>query len=192
MAKVVRVRSFKELGRLLKTSEREFKKKLKRAQVRAARRTAAHVRRNVPVAFGELRASVHSSKTKVFADAPHAAAVERGSRPHTPPLEPLIKWVRLRGMQGLVPPKSMARLPGTTTSTHASNVAGSIKQYAQDSGFADWSGGASPVDAPRQIARKIQAAIAKRGTKPHWYMRRSVPVARRILGEEITRQLKQK
>lgn len=144
--------------------------------------TAHAIAKNVPIAFGELRASVHGEWTPnggaASVDAPHAAAVEFGSRPHWVPLEPLIRWVKLRGMQGL----SKRRRPGSTTARQSSGVASSLKAMV--------SGGASPVDAPEQIARAIQAAIAKKGTRPHWYVRNTVPAAMRILHREVTRGLR--
>jgi hypothetical protein len=57
------------------------------------------VQDKVPVAFGEIRDSVHREGTQVVIDAPHAAANNNGSRPHTPPLAPLVAYMRLRGAQ---------------------------------------------------------------------------------------------
>lgn len=78
---------------------------------RTVRMVAARVRdqvarKYVPIAFRELIDSLHvldaqNGTAFVIADAPHSEAVENGSRPHTPPLEPLVRWVQLRGMQGL-------------------------------------------------------------------------------------------
>lgn len=72
---------------------------------KAAAATAPIVRRNMPRAFAELEDSLHIidllGQSQIIADAPHAAAVEKGTRPHMPPLEPLIAWVTLRGLHGL-------------------------------------------------------------------------------------------
>jgi hypothetical protein len=48
---------------------------------------------------GTLKSSVHvealpNGSPRIVIDAPHAAQVELGSRPHTPPLAPLVEWVR--------------------------------------------------------------------------------------------------
>lgn len=55
------------------------------------------VQKHVPVAFGELRDSIHAEETAVVADAPHAAPAETGSMPHMPPVEPLQEWAALKG-----------------------------------------------------------------------------------------------
>jgi hypothetical protein len=155
------------------------------ARRRAADKGAQYVRRHMPVAFGELRDSVHTGPFHtIVADAPHAAAVERGSRPHTPPLAPLIDWVKLRGMQGLdargrVNPHR--KLTGSTTRYHAARVAGELHAMAQV--------GAQQVEDAAAIARGIQRAIAAHGTKPHWFMRASIPKVREILAEEVQRAL---
>jgi hypothetical protein len=162
---------------LIKRHMRQRTKRIEQAIKRTARSGAAHVRRNCPVAFSELRDSVHVEGARIIADAPHAAALEVGSRPHWPPLEPLIAWVKLRGFQGLVSTKQRGRLPGTTTAAAASSVAGAIASLE--------SGGAVPIDAAEQVARAIQFAIAKRGTKPHWYMRGAVPFVTKVLHTEI-------
>jgi hypothetical protein len=51
-----------------------------------------------PVDVGSLKSSVRVERDgdswQIVVDAPHAAAVEVGTRPHTPPLQPLIDWVR--------------------------------------------------------------------------------------------------
>lgn len=52
---------------------------------------------HVPFAFGELHNSVHPEGRQLVADAPHAAAVEVGSLPHMPPVEPIEKWCELKG-----------------------------------------------------------------------------------------------
>lgn len=152
-------------------------KRIARAISNTTTRGAALVRRRVPVAFSELRDSVQHDATRVFADAPHAAAVENGSRPHWVPLEPLIRWVKLRGMQGLSG-RSMKRFSGTTTALHAARMrtllALSVDKHES-----------TPVDAPMQIAKTIQLAIHAHGTKPHHYMGGSVPGIVDILDEQI-------
>ncbi|HEX7464106.1 MAG TPA: hypothetical protein VF382_04320 [Actinomycetota bacterium] len=178
-----RVRGAKELLVLLTKHARARERRVKVAVREAAHKGASHVRRNVPVAFGELRSSVHVDSptlghSRIIIDAPHACAVEVGSRPHWVPIAPLIAWVKLRGFQGLSSPAQMKRLPGTTTGEHARSVAGQLAAAEQDDG-------STPVNAPIQIAYMIQAAIAKRGTKPHWYARNSLPTLVDILDTRI-------
>lgn len=51
---------------------------------------------------GELRNSVNVTPIEdgaiVHVDAPHAAVMEYGSRPHTPPLQPLLEWAQRKGL----------------------------------------------------------------------------------------------
>lgn len=160
--------------------------RVRRGLVKAATATARIIRsERVPVAFGELRDGIRPELTakgaRIVSDAPHAEPVEVGSRPHWPPLDPLIAWVKLRASQGLLTPRQRVRLPGTTTIRHAESVAEQMRKLEH--------GGALPVDAPVQIARAIQRAIAARGTKPHWYMRDSLPIAMRELDAAIKEAL---
>lgn len=178
----IRVESFREAEQGVRRTAKRFARNVRMAAYGTARQTAQHVRRNMPVAHGELRKSVQAERgrgkdrtaARVFADAPHAAPVETGSRPHWPPLAPLVRWVKLRGMQGLTGRGRLRRkfgnLPGTTTARHAQAVAGQIK--------AAESGGAVARSTPVAIARAIQRAISRKGTKPHWYMRRALPYCR--------------
>lgn len=68
------------------------------AVLEAATLGAEVVARAIPKDMGLLRQSAHAQATsdgaEILVDAPHAAAVELGSRPHWAPLEPLIDWVR--------------------------------------------------------------------------------------------------
>ena len=186
----ITVNGLASLGRRLPRDMLARERRIARAVSKTATAGAAIVRRRVPVAFSELRDSVHATDSggaiggsrhagdsRIVADAPHAAAVENGSRPHWVPLEPLIKWVKLRGMQGLSG-RSMKRLSGTTTALHAQRMRA---LFALSVG-ADM---ATPVDAPTQLAKAIQRAIAKHGTKPHHYMLGSLPLVEGVLDGEI-------
>lgn len=180
-----RVGSFAELKTLVQKHARERFTRVKGAVRRSARRGAKHVQQNMPVAFGELRDATSARDMSIVTDAPHAAAVEVGSRPHWVPLEALVKWVKLRGMQGLTAQgrlrKSFKSLPGKTTAAHARSIASQLRSMQ--------SGGSLDVEAPREIAKAIQIAIARHGTRPHHYMRDAIPTAIDILGEEIPKAL---
>jgi hypothetical protein len=183
MSRVVVVESFQELNREIRKDLRQKRRKAAGAVQKTAREGAGYVRRNLPVAHGELRNSVHAEKAAIVADAPHAAPVETGSRPHTPPLAPLVAWVKLRGMQALTGRKGPSkRLPGTTTRGHAQSIGGQLKSMER--------GGTLDVNAPERIARAIQAAIRKRGTKPHWYMRSALPAVRQILHRNMEKAIR--
>lgn len=174
-------KSFRGAKRAIVMELRHREKALDKALRKTARKGASHVRRNVPVAFSELRDSVRAARDSIIADAPHAAAVELGSRPHMPPLEPLIKWVKLRGMQGLNRRgnvvRGASRLPGTTTEQWAIGIAKLIRDHEKH--------GAVGADVPRQIAWAIAMGIKKHGTKPHHYMSGSIPKVMEILDQQV-------
>lgn len=182
------VKSLQELGTLMRKHQEQRERRIKKATKKAVQRGAAYVRRHMPVAFGELRDDIQATGTQVVSDAPHSEAVELGSRPHWVPLEALIKWVKLRGAQGLFSDAQIGynARHQTTTAGHAKSVAQQLAALRRG-GF-DASGpetAFSSVDAPTQVAKAIQIAIAKKGTKPHWFMRDAVPEIMSFLNEEM-------
>jgi hypothetical protein len=66
----------------------------------AALATAPVVAANAPVAFEELRKSVHvesdDNGSRVIVSAPYSVAVEIGSRPHHVPLADLVAWALVK------------------------------------------------------------------------------------------------
>lgn len=186
---VIKVGSLKELATLLPKNEAARQRRVENAIRRTARRGVAVVKKNVPVAFGELREDIEAVATphrgaKIVADAPHAEPIEVGTRPHWVPLDALIKWVRLRGMQGLGSTRQLSRLPGKSTFGAARSVANQIRNHMLTDGS-----DAIAADAPVQIAKQIQLAIARHGTKPHRYMDASRAEIFSILDEEIQKSL---
>lgn len=92
------VRNFAELGDLLKRHFAAKDERLREAIRKTIGVAVEEIAKNVPVAFGELKDSIHKAEndTQVIVDAPHAAAVEVGSRPHWPPFQPILDWVNLK------------------------------------------------------------------------------------------------
>lgn len=180
------VKSLPELQRLIRKHNSERQKRVKKAIVSVAKRGRLYIiSHTLPIAFRNLERSIHievsDDRIAIVADAPHAEAVERGSDPHTPPLKPLIEWVILRGLQGTdneVKPGRHSR--GTTTKRHAEDIASELRSYAEKN-----PGGVSVI----AIAKAIQAKIAARGTKPHWYMREALPEIQELLDREIRMSL---
>lgn len=174
-----------------KDFEKRIRADMKARQVRvvagvqdAALRGVAEVRANEPVAFGDLRASTHAEQTRkgarIVADAPHAASIENGARPHWVPLDALIRWVKLRGMQSTI----HGPHAGTTSFEHADRVGRQLQNSRRD--FA-WL--ATPVDAAVEIAKAIQLAIAKRGMRPHWFALKSLPGIRAAVRTSVNASL---
>lgn len=182
----------------------------KEGNVRTALRKTARQGRNymaretIPKAFGELRDDAHVVDTtdgaNIVCDAPYAAAVEVGSRPHTPPLGPLIAWVTLRGIQGLTKSGGLRKFKAPAPTAQASNTRAAARSVAMAlqarvgrQGAASWRSNAqgrmSAAGGPAEdadpatvaVARAIQQGIAKHGTKPSWYARRALPEVRREL-----------
>ncbi len=167
------------------------------------------IRETVPRAFGELADAidVHDGRpgaSEVRADAPHAAAVETGSRPHMPPIDPIVRWVQLRGLQGLTAAggvKSNRTRYGLVRDPRrepARFVARALHDRMGRVGAAAWRAGAanvSPADAmgasPEvvSIARAIANKIAREGTRPHAYMAQAVPVAEQYLDRFVREAL---
>lgn len=191
-----KVSSMSELVRILKKHGKQRDRRAVLALRRAAKSTEKYIdATTIPVAFGDLKQSghveTHKTGAKAVYDAPYSAAVEVGSRPHWMPLEPLIAWVKLRGMQALnkqgriKSPKQFSKLKGTTTREHAMTVAEAIRNTMLTDGT-----DAIPIDAPRQVAKAIQLAIALKGTKPHWFAKKSLPAARAFVAEYVKEAIK--
>jgi len=151
----------------------------------------------VPIAFAELKDSItaqpHDRGAQISADAPHAAAVEVGSRPHFPPIEPLIRWVKLRGMQGItkrgkirIAPKMRAGdlNPRRIARMQAFQVATALKGLEETNQSLG-------VESPEVIAREIQQAIGRHGTKPYRYMFRAIPEIVKLMAKNIKQGFQQ-
>lgn len=191
MARTYEVSSMRDLARLFAKHQRERERRVVQGVRKAVHAGVPIVKAEEPVAFGELRegtkAVITSTGGKVVVDSPHAAAAETGSRPHRPPIEPILAWVKLRGMQGLKSEKQLRQLPGRTTAEHARSITAQI--HAAEMTGRGIGGPAIAVDVPMQIARAIQNAIAKHGTKPHWYARQSLPKIVQALDRHVRAEL---
>lgn len=178
-----------QLPRLIRGRVLAFAGRCERAVERTARAAVPIIQGRTPKAFGDLVESVHAEEDRTVVNAPHAAAVERGSAPHRPNMEALIRWVKLRGMQGLTGRGKIrsrfARELGPTTAQHAMNVAGMLK--ALEVRGKRGTGRHLPIDAAEQVAEAIAAGIEKHGTKPTWFVRESLPQIGQVLLENLRR-----
>lgn len=173
--------TFTDLGQACRQIERDMKARERR--VRGAVKKTARFMRNeavktVPKAFGELAAGLHvedrDDGSAVISDAPHAAAVEMGSRPHMPPIAPILAWVKLRGMQGLTKTGRLRKESSDERKGAARAIAAALKGKARG---ARSGGSYTPVDAAEQLAWAIAKTIEKYGSKPTYYMGQLVPLA---------------
>jgi len=162
---------YEALQGILEKEARELAERMRVARVVAASQGVKQVQPRIPKAFGHLRDSVEATENGITVTAPHAAAVEIGTRPHYPDIEALTRWVKLRGMQGLTPRgrvRKRIKNLDPKSAKQAQSVARQLKSLRAGSKY-------SLVDAPRQIAEAIAKRIQKFGTKPVFYMRSSVP-----------------
>lgn len=170
--------------------------RIQKAIMRTAEQGVKVVQSNMPVAFGGLKESTHAVSrgqgAAIEVDDPNAAAVEVGSRPHWPPLEPIVRWVKLRGMQGLKSSAAIDKLPGTTTAGHARMIAGQLRAMQTASTNYGAAGNHLSVDAPIKIAQAIRAAIGRNGTKPHWFAQNSLPTIVELLDVNVKEALEDK
>lgn len=192
LAKTVDIKASSESEALSKLQV-QLKKDMKKIQVavgkaskKAARRSARAIAANAPKAFGELRDSievkVEGDNVAIEVNAPHAAAVEAGSRPHWIPLDDIIEWVRLRANQNWHHGKSTPYERGSTTEKHIRSIRAMVKAERKASG-------GSREDAIISVAKAIQYAISRAGTKPHWYVKGALPAVAEVLADEIEQEL---
>lgn len=157
------------LAMLFKQRETERSRRIGAATLEAALLGAEIVARAAPVDVGSLKTSIRARRVdprtaEVVADAPHAAILEVGSRPHLPPLQPLIDWVRRH-----------------------------VKVLKLSSGLGRDSRGRFRSVTDEQIvetAIAIQHAISVRGTRPRWYMRSTLEKQNRAFAKIVERALK--
>lgn len=163
MTKTLTIQGIDELKRVLDSAGRLDDKvyaPLHRAFNEATKQMEAQAKENVTannsVASGQLRAGITSDVTITPAELTgvvsavakgangynYAPAVEYGTSPHWPPLEPLVEWVRLKHLAGSYSVKSHRRLGGA------------VRRLDEDT----------------QLARAIQRKIARRGTKARPFM----------------------
>lgn len=172
MGRVRTVRSLSELQSAIREDLAALRNKAVKACERTAEEGVAIPRAKAPTAFGELRMSIDPKSTAggatIRADAPHAAALEIGTRPHWPDIVKLTQWVRLRATQAQNVYASGGRPRGQVRQVHSAIRKLSTRR-------------ASPIDAPDKVAYAIASVIARRGTKPTWYMKRSLPKLMQLL-----------
>lgn len=154
-----------DAAKKIRADAREQKIRFAGAIRRAALAGAEVIASSAPVDRGTLKGSVHVERepdggSRIVVDAPHAAALELGSRPHTPPLAPLIAWVRRHRLGFGIEGKGLSR---------------------------DESGRFTASPEVARIARAIQRKIAMHGTKPTYFVFRNLPRLVAILAFELAR-----
>ncbi len=184
MSEYIKVNGIQNLPKALERGAKKIRKQCDAAVWKTARDAVRPIRKRVPIAFGELSASVQAYQrganghAVTSVDAPHAGAVEIGSPPHKPNFERLLAWVKLRGLQHL---GGGPRKRGPTSGYQVPRIGSMFAAHVQNG-----SGGSfSPSDTAEKVARAISKGIEKHGTKPHWFVRESLPEIRQILDENM-------
>ena len=169
--------------RLFNKHQKARQKRIGGALVKAARRGLKAQKDLAPRAFGGLKDSggietaggISSGKeggtVSIIFDAPWSAPTEVGSRPHMPPLGPILAWVKLRGMQALT---SSGKLKTNRTRYGLianPNIEKALAVGKQLRSMPHRGGFETDIDAPMQIAKQIQLSIARNGTKPQPFAR---------------------
>lgn len=170
----------KDLPKLLAHTRKVIKKAHQRAILESVAVGAELVATRVPVDTGRLKQSVRlrrkgkSGFPEIVADAPYAGVIEAGSRPHWAPLRPLLGWVKRKvGREA----RAMGIRVPSRVGVYRGRSAAAWRRYNRRSKLrGDF------VDAVLKTARLVQRKIATKGTRAHWFMKRSLPDLRRILG----------
>lgn len=146
MSKVYEI-SANDLARRFAEIESARPEAVKRGIASAILLNAEIVARSAPKDLGDLKRScrgvLQPGGGYVIVDAPHAAIVEQGSRPHWTSIKNLLPWC--------------------------------IRH-------------SSPEEGP-SFAHALQRKIAREGTKPTWFVRKTLPMQRKILKAEVEREL---
>lgn len=117
---------------------------------------------------GALRQSVDYQRApdgaQVAVTAPHAAAIDQGARPHFPPIDPLVEWVKRKGLSHTHLRTRTSRTTGLT-SVHVNRAA---------------------TDAEaRGIAFAIARTMARKGIAPRNFMGKAWARLPPLLAAEI-------
>lgn len=96
----VTVRGFKELRRNMGEAGKAVYPLAKSALNKSAIQIKGRAKNNAPVAFGDLQRSfkhdVKGLTATVWSGKEYALYVEKGTRPHFPPVAPLARWAGLK------------------------------------------------------------------------------------------------
>lgn len=193
----------KDLPDFFRSKELARMKRVHDALFEAAEAGAAVIARAAPKDLGELCRSIRAvrvseAESQLRIEAPHAGMVELGSRPHTPPLKPLVAWVKRHERTLSAGRRSGDSKPPRRRSFRA-RIRAHYRRVLRFFGGARPTSGRSPVRRPRaqltdpqieQIARAIQMKIAKEGTKPTHFVRQNLWHLRRIMTRMVIRALR--
>lgn len=135
----------------------------------AALRGMPRIVRETPSDRGQARAAWDVRMTpdgaEMYNDAPHIGILEAGSRPHWPPIEPILRWVVRKFGTGL------------------ENDAGSKRSFESMDSAQD-----EVSDEAWAMAWGVAAKIAAEGTEPNWMVRDNLDYLLRLWKGEQERR----
>lgn len=156
-----------QLGAELRAHQEEIFEAGRTGAFRAALRGVRLVAEDTPVDEGIARSGWQAQRTEdgaeLFNDVPYVGVLEMGSRPHRPPLRPILEWV-VR--------KFGADLENTKASRRSFEDMGDVSSEAVG------------------IAMAVVDKIAREGTEPNWMVRNNIPKLTELLQEEVERMLR--
>lgn len=104
-------RNVRDFEKKFRADMKHLTKKLDGALHKAAERAADRARERAPKgATLQLSEGIQAVGLRVVSTAPYSLAVELGSRPHMPPVAPILAWVIAKGFAG-VGPNGKAQTP---------------------------------------------------------------------------------
>jgi hypothetical protein len=137
------------------------------------------VHRYTGALIGSARAVKVGEGAEIRVDAPHAGVIEGGARPHMPPLQPILDWVRVN-----------YAFFGLTKSKLRRNDMNPPRTERQ-ARSRDWSALVHGMfeASVLEIANALRWKIYRHGSVPHWYMRNSLPKLRDVLKATVSRRM---
>ena len=181
------------LGAFIKASVGKNARAVQRGVRRGAMRGIAILTRKTPVDQGimknawkyvEVGGSVGSPVIgRIENKAPHAGIIERGARPHMPPLEPILEWVKrhLRNF-GMRAPTFRQPKFGPWRNAKA-YVRHEKRLVAHAAAVADFE------DDVLKLAEAIRWKIFKYGSQPHWIVKSSLEDLKALVNDEVNKAI---
>lgn len=168
---------------------------MNRGGQRGLRLLKTNISKGNVVDTGELRNSCewdfHTMQLGVTA--PHGAYMEVGTRPHMPPIEPLVEWAKRK-----FSPNRRKRQTGKKGAGRKKGFGERLSKWAKKKLSPPQKKGAgSPrIKKPeltdrqaRSIAWRVAMSIKKKGTKPRFYMRDTVHGLKPLVLPEIRKAM---
>ncbi len=171
---------------------------MNRGGQRGLRLLKTNISKDNIVDTGELRNSCgwDSKALQLGVEAPHGAFLEVGTRPHMPPIEPLVEWAKRK-----FSPNRRQRQKAKKGARRKKGFGERLHKWAKKNLLVDAGIGAGKVKRTRikkaeltdkqarAIAWRVAMAIKKRGMKPRFYMRNTVYGLKPLVLPEIRKAM---